>query len=87
MISLQPEEKQVILIVDDVPANIDVLSEILRLTYQVKVVTSGMMALKIAMQSNPPDLIRTLSETRDAISIKASCLGQFLFFLQQMLVF
>ena len=57
MISLQPEEKQVILIVDDVPANIDVLSEILRPTYQVKVVTSGMMALKIAMQSNPPDLI------------------------------
>lgn len=57
MISLQPEEKQVILIVDDVPANIHVLSEILRPTYQVKVVTSGMMALKIAMQSNPPDLI------------------------------
>ena len=57
MISLQPEEKQVILIVDDVPANINVLSEILRPTYQVKVVTSGMMALKIAMQSNPPDLI------------------------------
>ena len=54
---MQPEEKQVILIVDDVPANIDVLSEILRPTYQVKVVTSGMMALKIAMQSNPPDLI------------------------------
>jgi len=55
--NLKPEEKQVILIVDDVPANIDVLSEILRPTYQVKVVTSGIMALKIAMKSDPPDLI------------------------------
>lgn len=50
-------EKQVILVVDDVPANIDVLSEILRPTYQVKVVTNGVMALKIAMGPQPPDLI------------------------------
>lgn len=50
-------QKQVILIVDDVPANIDVLSEILRPIYQVKVVTSGVMALKIARASAPPDLI------------------------------
>lgn len=46
-------EKQVILIVDDVPANIDVLSEILRPTYQVKVVTNGPMALRIAMAAKP----------------------------------
>lgn len=50
-------EKKVILVVDDVPANIDVLSEILRPTYQVKVVTNGAMALKIAMAPIPPDLI------------------------------
>lgn len=50
-------EKQVILVVDDVPANIDVLSEILRPTYQVKGVTNGSMALKIAMATKPPDLI------------------------------
>ncbi|WP_378954712.1 HD-GYP domain-containing protein [Pelosinus sp. sgz500959] len=50
-------EKQVILVVDDVPANIDVLSEILRPTYQVKVVTNGVMALKVAMAPQPPDLI------------------------------
>jgi len=49
--------KQVILVVDDVPANIDVLSEILRPSYQVKVVTNGAMALKIAMGTNPPNLI------------------------------
>ncbi len=49
--------KQVVLVVDDVPANIDVLSEILRPTYQVKVVTNGVMALKIAMSPQPPDLI------------------------------
>ena len=49
--------KQVILVVDDVPANIDVLSEILRPSYQVKVVTNGPMALRIAMGENPPDLI------------------------------
>lgn len=57
MISVGQVEKQVILVVDDVPANIDVLSEILRPTYQVKVVTNGVMALKIAMGPQPPDLI------------------------------
>lgn len=49
--------KPVILVVDDVPANIDVLNEILRPTYQIKVVTNGSMALKIAMGPVPPDLI------------------------------
>lgn len=57
VMALAKVEKQVILVVDDVPANIDVLSEILRPTYQVKVVTNGPMALKIAMASEPPDLI------------------------------
>lgn len=54
---MNQEAKQVVLVVDDVPANIDVLSEILRPTYQVKVVTNGVMALKIAMSPHPPDLI------------------------------
>lgn len=57
MTALTEVEKKVILVVDDVPANIDVLSEILRPTYQVKVVTNGPMALKIARTSVPPDLI------------------------------
>jgi len=50
-------KKQVILVVDDVPANIDILSAVLRPTYQVKAVTNGSMALKIAMAPVPPDLI------------------------------
>lgn len=54
---MEQVEKQVVLVVDDVPSNIDVLSEILRPTYQVKVVTNGVMALKIAMGPQPPDLI------------------------------
>ena len=57
VISMDQGSKQVVLVVDDVPANIDVLSEILRPTYQVKVVTNGVMALKIAMSPQPPDLI------------------------------
>lgn len=57
MITVDQVEKQVVLVVDDVPSNIDVLSEILRPTYQVKVVTNGVMALKIAMAPQPPDLI------------------------------
>lgn len=57
VITVEKVDKQVILVVDDVPANIDVLSEILRPTYQVKVVTNGAMALKIAMSKQPPDLI------------------------------
>ena len=55
--TLVTAEKKVILVVDDVPANIDVLSEILRPTYQVKVATNGSMALKIVRASMPPDLI------------------------------
>lgn len=54
---MEQVRKPVILVVDDVPANIDVLNEILRPTYQIKVVTNGPMALKIAMAPVPPDLI------------------------------
>lgn len=57
MVILEKVKKPIILIVDDIPANIDVLSEILRPIYQVKVVTNGPMALKIAMGASPPDLI------------------------------
>jgi diguanylate cyclase (GGDEF)-like protein len=45
-----------ILIVDDVPTNIQVLAEALRQEYRVKVATNGADALKIIAQS-PPDLI------------------------------
>jgi putative two-component system response regulator len=49
--------KQVVLIVDDIPANIDILSAILKENYTVKAATSGQKALVIAGSATPPDLI------------------------------
>jgi diguanylate cyclase (GGDEF)-like protein len=45
-----------VLIVDDVPANIQVLAEALRGDYKLKVATTGAEGLAVAMQT-PPDLI------------------------------
>lgn len=45
-----------VLVVDDEPANIDILKDILIQHYQVKVAPSGNIALKIVAKS-PPDLI------------------------------
>src|SRR5574343_223132 len=49
--------KQCILIVDDNPENIDLLSEVLREEYRIRVATSGEKALKIVYSDEPPDLI------------------------------
>ena len=49
--------KKVVLVVDDAPANIQVLSAILKQQYKVKAATSGEKALKIAASANPPDII------------------------------
>ena len=49
--------KQCILVVDDNPENIDLLSEVLRDDYRIRVATSGEKALKIAQSDNPPDLV------------------------------
>ncbi|NMP14945.1 two-component system response regulator [Thalassotalea sp. Y01] len=46
-----------ILVVDDNPANIDVLNGILRPTYKVKAAVNGELALKIAQGQPKPDLI------------------------------
>jgi two-component system sensor histidine kinase/response regulator len=46
-----------ILIVDDTPENLDVLDEILRGDYRIKVAVNGRSALKIAESTSPPDLI------------------------------
>lgn len=48
---------QTILVVDDVPENIDVLIGILKSDYTIKVALNGERALKIATGNNPPDLI------------------------------
>lgn len=50
-------EKQTVLVVDDVPENIDVLAGILKADYRVKAATSGARALSIAMGANAPDII------------------------------
>jgi len=47
----------IILIVDDAPENIDVLSGILREDYRIKAALDGERALKIAESPSPPDLI------------------------------
>jgi putative two-component system response regulator len=50
-------QKKSILVVDDIPANIDILSSILKDQYRVKVATSGRKALEVASSQDPPDLI------------------------------
>jgi putative two-component system response regulator len=50
-------QKQSILVVDDIPANIDILSSILKGQYRVKAATSGRKALELASSQDPPDLI------------------------------
>jgi putative two-component system response regulator len=48
---------QTILIVDDTPENIDVLTEVLTPHYQTKVATNGEKALRIMSGEHKPDLI------------------------------
>ena len=50
-------EDVTILIVDDTPANIDVLREVLREHYSIKVATNGTRALEIVAGPAPPDLV------------------------------
>ncbi len=51
------EEKQTVLVVDDRPGNIDVLSNVLRPLYKVKAAVNGERALKIAADDPRPDII------------------------------
>lgn len=53
----ESSEKQTILIVDDVPANIRILGESLKAHYNIRLATDGKKALEIALSMNPPDLI------------------------------
>jgi putative two-component system response regulator len=50
-------DKPVVLVVDDTPDNIDVISGILRSDYKVKAALSGQKALKIAQSIPAPDII------------------------------
>ena len=50
-------EAKTVLLVDDAPANLQVVNSILKSTYKIQIATSGEKALKIANQSPTPDLI------------------------------
>jgi diguanylate cyclase (GGDEF)-like protein len=54
---MRTESQPLILIVDDVPANIQVLAEMLRKEYRIKFATSGVAALELASREDQPDLI------------------------------
>jgi class 3 adenylate cyclase len=51
------KDKATILVVDDMPENIDVLRGILSPDYKVKIAVNGKQALKISSSDAPPDLI------------------------------
>jgi putative two-component system response regulator len=54
-----PDEskKDTILIVDDTPENIALMSSLLKGTYKTKVATNGKKAIQVASSDDPPDLI------------------------------
>ncbi|GAB6041860.1 response regulator [Endothiovibrio diazotrophicus] len=51
------DDKPVVLVVDDTPANIDLIKGILQGRYKVKAATSGEKALTVAARAPGPDLI------------------------------
>ncbi|MDD4929101.1 MAG: response regulator [Gallionella sp.] len=57
MDKLHLAEKPTILLVDDTPDNLTLMSNVLRSAYRVKIANCGEKALKIASSDQPPDLI------------------------------
>ena len=51
------EEKQTVLIVDDTPDNLSLITSLLKDSYRVKIATNGNKALQIVFSNEPPDLI------------------------------
>ena len=56
-VELNSQHQKLILIVDDTPTNIGVISGALRDSYKTKVATNGVKALAIAAEEEKPDLI------------------------------
>ena len=52
-----PASKPIVLVVDDTPSNLALLSDILQGDYRIKVATDGTKALAVARSAEPPDLI------------------------------
>lgn len=57
MTDTSPESKATILVVDDTPDNLKMISGLLKQHYRLKVANNGRKALEIAAGSPPPDLI------------------------------
>ena len=53
----EKDQKQTVLVVDDAPANIQVVNSILRDTYKIRIATSGAKALELVKAGPQPDLI------------------------------
>jgi serine phosphatase RsbU (regulator of sigma subunit) len=53
----QADEKKTVLLVDDTPANIQVVNSILRDTYKIRIATNGVKALELANVIPSPDLV------------------------------
>ncbi|MCX7172355.1 MAG: two-component system response regulator [Proteobacteria bacterium] len=55
--SQDKDRRPTVLVVDDTPQNLSLMSDLLENDYQVKVATGGARALKIVRSNAPPDLI------------------------------
>lgn len=55
--STQLDEKKTVLVVDDAPANIQIVNSILKDTYKIRIATNGPKALELVQASPAPDLI------------------------------
>jgi phosphoserine phosphatase RsbU/P len=53
----QVDEKKTVLLVDDAPANIQIVNSILKDIYKIRIATSGAKALELVKVSPPPDLV------------------------------
>lgn len=57
MLDAGTDRKKTVLVVDDTPDNLTLMSSLLRDRYRVKIATGGAKALAIASSGDPPDLI------------------------------
>jgi sigma-B regulation protein RsbU (phosphoserine phosphatase) len=53
----QADQKKTVLLVDDAPANIQIVNSILKDLYKIRIATTGAKALGLARVTPPPDLI------------------------------
>ena len=53
----QADAKKTVLLVDDAPANIQVVNSILKDIYKIRIATNGPKALELAKADPPPDLV------------------------------